>query len=375
MKKTDFFLLLKKILPSGIKKKLRNNISIPEYDAFALAKTNPFLNEPDEVLFVNSPIKAGIIFNRTHYHKYWIAACREMEVSYRIIYLEEPNWMEEVQNSKCDVFLVWPDISTVELKQMFDERLRIMETELGLFVYPTVKEIWLYENKRVQYYWLQANNFPGPKTAIFYSRKTAHDFLENIKYPVVFKSNLGASASGVYIIKNKMQAIKMLGTIFRKGYKVKGSKGAQRQKGSLYCQEYLGNVKEWRMVRIGESYFGHGKDMKGQFHSGSGKANWDIPSNRAFELLHDITERGGFSSMDVDLFEDENGNFYVNELQTVFGNSIAKEQLKLNGVPGRMKRDSKGDFVFEAGDFCRNHLCNLRIMDVINHITHLTKSN
>ena len=36
--------------------------------------------------------------------------------------------------------------------------------------------------------------------------------------------------------------------------------------------------------------------------------------------------------MDIDIFEDSDGRMYINELQTVFGNSIAKEQLKINGT-------------------------------------------
>ena len=67
----------------------------------------------------------------------------------------------------------------------------------------------------------------------------------------------------------------------------------------------------------------------------------------------------------VDIFEDSQGNLYVNELQTVFGTSIAKEQLKIDGIPGRMLRNDQGEFLFEAGDFCQNHLCNLRLKYIL----------
>ena len=352
---------LKKFVPKSLRSKILSSFNFEEYRNYSNEMANPFNNEPDIVNFENSPIRVGIIYSKIQYHKFWIAACRDLKVSYQIVYLERSDWIEQIKTSNIDLFLVWPDVSNTLTKEMQDERLRIMVEDMGQKIYPSLKEIWLYENKRVQHYWLSVNNYPTPKTWVFYDKTEAVDFLKGADYPIVFKSNLGASASGVYIVKNKEEAVTMAKSFLRQGYRMKGSKAKQRQKGSLYVQEYLENVKEWRMVRIGDSYFGHGKDMQGQFHSGSGKANWDMPSKKAFNILHAITEQGDFTSMDVDLFEDESGNFYINELQTVFGNSIAKEQLKVDGVPGRMKREPNGNFIFEAGSFCDNHLCNLRL--------------
>lgn len=278
------------------------------------------------------------------------------------------DWQDQINKAKCDIILVWPDITNQIVKTMQDERLRVLVEDYKIPIYPSIKEIWLYENKRVQQYWLKSNNFPIAKTWVFYEIAETVEFLKNSNYPLVFKSNLGASASGVYIVKNKTEAIKKAKQFISKGYKIKGSKSSVSQKGSLYIQEFISNAKEWRMVRIGNSYFGHGKDMKGQFHSGSGKANYEIPPIGAFELLKLITDRGNFTSMDVDIFEDSNGNLYVNELQTMFGTSIAKEQMKKNGVPGRYLIKKKGEFQFEAGNFCENHLCNLRLQYLLDNL-------
>lgn len=355
----------KKYVPNSLRKWLIKSFDFEDYREFSNKQANPFANDPDEVLFEESPYKMGIIYSKSNYHKFWIAACRDLKISYKIIYLEKSDWQDQILNAKCDALLVWPDISDSTIKNMQDERLRILEEEMGQTLYPSMKEIWLYENKRVQSYWLKAHGYKTSNTWVFYNVKEALKFLETARFPLVFKSNLGASASGVYIVKNKSEAISKAKNFLLNGYSLKGSKSRVKQKGSLYIQEYLPDVKEWRMVRIGDSYFGHGKDMKGQFHSGSGKANWDIPHKKAFDLLHDITEKGGFTSMDVDLFEDQHGNFYVNELQTVFGNSVAVEQLKKDGIPGRMLRDQQGNYLFEAGSFCVNHLCNLRLEYII----------
>lgn len=352
---------LKNFFPTPIRRILLKLFKFTTYREYSNRMANPYRNDPDKVEFENSAISIGIIYSKMHYHKFWIAACRDMKISFQIIYLENNDWLEQIKMSNCDIFLVWPDISDVTTKIMQDERLRIIEEELKKTIYPSLKSIWLYENKRVQNYWLKAHGFKTPKTWIFYKIDEALIFLQNAQFPLVFKSNLGASASGVYIIKNKEEALNKAKLFLQNGYKIKGEKRIPRQHGSLYIQEYLANVKEWRMVRIGDSYFGHGKDMTGQFHSGSGKANWDMPPKQAFDLLYEITETGNFHSMNIDIFQDENDNFYINELQTVFGNSVAKEQLKFNNLPGRMLKSKDNKFIFEPGDFCQNHLCNLRL--------------
>lgn len=356
---------LKDLLPISVRHVLLKFFNFSTYREFSNQMANPYKNDPDRVDFENSSTLVGIIYSKMNYHKFWIAACRDLKVSFQIIYLERNDWLEQVEESNCKTFLVWPDVSDDATKTMQDERLRILQEELKKTIYPSLQAIWLYENKRVQHYWLKSHGFRVPKTWVFYRLDEALYFLKQADFPLVFKSNLGASASGVYIIKDRKEAIKKATLFLQKGYRVKGEKSIPRQVGSLYIQEYLSNVKEWRMVRIGDSYFGHGKDMEGQFHSGSGKANWDIPSKKAFDLLYEVTEKGGFTSMDVDIFEDSHGELYINELQTVFGTSVAKEQLKVDGVPGRMLRNTQGEFVFEVGDFCQNHLCNLRLKYIL----------
>lgn len=356
---------LKQFIPISVRRMLLQNLNFATYREYSNRMANPYKDNPDRVIFDNNNALMGIIYSKHNYHKFWIAACNDLEVSYQLIYLEKNDWLEQIQSSGCNTLLVWPDISDEATKIMQDERLRIAKYELNKAIYPSLKALWLYENKRVQNYWLKAHGFKTPKTWVFYRLEDAICFLEKATYPIVFKSNLGAAASGVYIVNDKNEALKKATEFLKKGYKVKGEKRISRQYGSLYIQEYLPSVKEWRMVRIGDSYFGHGKDMAGQFHSGSGKANWNMPPQEALELLYDVTEKGQFTSMDVDIFEDEQGNLYINELQTLFGNSIAKEQLKIDGVPGRLLRDEHGEYVFDAGDFCQNHLCNLRLQYII----------
>ena len=83
-----------------------------------------------------------------------MAACRDLRVAYRILDMDisGPDWIETVQNSGCDAFLVWPSVQLSVWEQMYDERLRIIVEDLGKIIYPEYKEIWFYESKRRMHY-------------------------------------------------------------------------------------------------------------------------------------------------------------------------------------------------------------------------------
>jgi hypothetical protein len=354
-------------VPRLIRISIRAFVSLQSYDDFLWKIQNQYAEESDEYIVNDSPFTAGIMTDQRQYHRHWIAACRDLGVSYRLIDLFKSDWLDQVVNTCCDFFLVWPDISSVEQKTMFDERLNIIVHQVNKLVYPSLLETWLYENKRVQHYWMKAKQVPFPKTWIFYSREEAIDFAISCSYPIVFKCNLGASSSGVFILEDISDALKVIELAFKRGIRLKRGNIYKRQQGNVYFQEYLSNVKEWRLVRIGESYFGHGKEKVGQFHSGSQKANWDLPPQSAFDLLKKITDIGGFTSMNVDLFETESGDLFINELQTLFGTSVAKEQMKINGQPGRYVYEDN-TWQFEAGSFSANHMCNLRLKYFLDQI-------
>ena len=69
----------------------------------------------------------------------------------------------------------------------------------------------------------------------------------------------------------------------------------------------------------------------------------------------------------VDIFETEDGKLLVNECQTVFGCSFATTQMKINGKPARYLYKN-GEWVLEYGEFCRNHMCNLRVEYLISKL-------
>ncbi len=359
----------RKALPDRLRVLLRNRLSLPEYDIYLRKKNNPYVNDTPYMEYPDSPCRLGILEEFYQYHKFYIAACRELNVSYRLIDIARNDWQQCLKGAECNAFLVWPATGVSIWKEMFDERLRIMDTEMGLTLYPSFDEVWIYESKRRVHMWLQAAGIPHPKTWCFYNLREALNFLEEASLPIVFKTNAGATTSGVVILRDRRNARKLVKKAFRKGIAPKRRNPMDRQWGFVLFQEYLPEAKEWRMVRIGDSYFGYRKEKVGDFHSGSHAWSWLDPPRPLLDLLHEVTEKGGFTSMDVDIFETRDGRLLVNELQTVFGASTPADQLRVNGKPGRYRLGrATGKWIFEEGDFSRNACANERIDYLITSI-------
>ncbi len=353
-----------KHVPVPFKRYFRQRMDIMGYMSAAWEKDDPFSQDPPTWEVEGSPYRVGIIREFSHRHSFYVAACRELNLSYRILDIADPKWVTMFRESGCDFFLVWPSTYLGIWKEMFDERLWVLAKQMHQLVCPTFEESFIYENKRRVHDWLDVNRIPHPETWVFFERATALAFAKQCPLPIVVKSTRGACASGVRIIRARRDALKITEQYFSHGVVPDRGYKWDAQRLCIIFQEYLPNVDEWRMVRVGDSYFGYRKEKTGDFHSGSHGWSWLDPGKALLDTLHDVTERGGFTSMNIDIFRTADGQLLVNELQTVFGATNPADMLVIDGKPGRYRHEG-GAWIFEAGDFCRNHLANLRLEYVV----------
>ena len=312
------------------------------------------------------PFRFGIIKNSMQAHGCYVAACLEMGVPFSVIDLAKSDWLEQVRRSGCDVFLVWGDPYLTIWNTMIKDRIEILKHDIGVTVFPTTREMWFYEDKCRLAYWLEANGIPHPRTWVFFNLDECQQFIETCDLPVMFKASFGAVASGVRLFHDRDKLRRFIRNVFQKGFLPDGHDRRDRQWGTVLLQEYLPGVKEWRLVRIGDSFFGHVKGRAAGLHSGSGLVEWDVPEERHLNFLLEVTEKGMFRSMDVDVFETTDGQLFVNELQAVFGASHSVDQMRKDGVPGRfVQNQERSGWIFEPGDFARNACANERIRYMI----------
>lgn len=338
-------------------------------------------------------IKAIILGNEFEDdHNLWIKACEQYkdQIEYRIVNLTLNTWLEEIHKAPFDILLAKPGGLTSSFKQLYDERIYVLGFVMNYKIFPSPMEIFIYENKRFLYSWLKANNIPHPKTEIFYTSMEALNYIRSTVFPFVAKTNIGASGSGVKVIRCVSEANNYIEKTFRgrgapqrtgpnreKGGFVKRglyyiihpseiikklniykTKAKNRQKGFVIFQEFIPHDFEWRVVRIGYSFFAHKKLISGDKASGSLLKNYDNPPFELLDFVKKITDEHDMFSQAVDIFESGNG-YQVNEMQCIFGQSDPYQML-VDGKPGRYLW-LNNRWIFEAGDFAKNECYNLRL--------------
>jgi glutathione synthase/RimK-type ligase-like ATP-grasp enzyme len=354
-------------IPSGLRKPL---LSLgPSFNLRGERRRaqDPFRFDPPEWRGSGRcPYVLGIFKEFWHMHWQYIAACRELDVSYKLLDISGPDWLDIVDNSGCDAFLARPSVQSSIWKQMYDERLRILASCRDYLIFPEVESLWLWESKRRMHDWLAAKDIPHPRTWVFYSLQSALEFAAECELPIVFKSDMGSGASGVIIFRRRHLLKKHIVRCFRKGFTTYRRPAMDREWGSVLLQKYIASDVEWRVLRLGNSYFAHQKLKRGEFHSGSDQVAWVDPPKQLLDLVRRITDSAGFRSIDFDIFETGDGRYFVNEMQALFG-SYLLSQMRVGDRPGRYYWESgAGTWVFEEGNFNQNGSCNLRVKAVLD---------
>jgi len=337
--------------------------------------------------------KVGVLANEIGDHQLWIAACKKREdtLDFSVINFVSDNWFDQCTEGNFDLFLTKPGGVNSAFKELYDERLHILTNELDYKAYPSMNEVKIYENKRYISFWLKAHQIPHPKTSVFYNEKEALEFLNRSEFPLVGKLNIGASGSGVTILKSKEVAEKYINKIFM-GKSVARKAGPNLKRGGLLkrgfhyvkrpqdifkklelyravnknkqtsfviLQEFIPHDFEWRVVRIGESFFAHKKLVKAGKASGSLLKNYDNPPLELLDFVQDLTGKHELYSQAVDVFETNGGEYLVNEMQCIFGQSDPYQML-VNGKPGRYIYKNN-EWIFEEGMFNTNESYDLRL--------------
>jgi hypothetical protein len=333
-------------------------------------------------------------------HLLWEQVCKSKAdiLDYKIVNLTENDWLKNIQTYKSvKCLLAKPPGLSANFKQQYDEKLSILKNYGHYNIFPSLEECLIYENKRYLSYWLEANNIPHPDTFVFYHKDEALKTLPKDQLPLVGKVNIGASGSGVSILKTREdvkvyinnafsgQGIKRRsgpnlekGGLIRRGLhyvwhpadiagKLKKYKQVSRdiQKDFVILQEFIPHKFEWRVVRIGDSFFAHKKLISGEKASGSLLKGYENPPFELLNFVKKITDKHQFYSQAVDIFESERG-YLVNEMQCIFGQSDPYQML-VDGKPGRY-RFVDNQWLFEEGDFASNQCYDLRLDFVLNQL-------
>jgi glutathione synthase/RimK-type ligase-like ATP-grasp enzyme len=347
-------------------------------------KVLPLFEEPCQNIFDIKPciigvleLKIGIFTAFKNIHVNYIKSCQELRIDYEVIDIIGDNWIDEVLASNCDAYLCRPPSKFQERKSMYDERLYVITKILKKKIYPSYDELFIYENKKMMYYFMKIKDYPHTETHVFYRKEEFLEYIKNAAFPIVFKTSVGSTSKGIEIIKTKKRAKSIANSIFgrinsklAKGFTPQTTgkiipvqaRGCH-QKHYILVQAYQKIKWEWRIIKIGNSYFGHKKLLVNNFASGSGQTGWDKPPIELLKLVKKISEDNEFHSLAIDFLETKNDKFYINEIQSIFG-STNDSQMYINGESGRYIFQN-GEFVFEKGIFNKHSSYMLRVKHLL----------
>jgi len=307
-------------------------------------------------------------------------------VPYRLLDVTSFDWAEQFTADDSCIYFYRPFVLSAFIRSIYEERAFCLERVLNKTLFPRYDEIWPYESKRRCISLLELRAIPHPRTRVFFSREEAYGFLETASYPLVFKTDLGAEAFGVKIVDSRRQAERIVRRCFGRGVPCNTFDPRDRNRGQVLFQEYLKDVREWRVIRIGDSYFAYEKGKQGHFHSGSKITLFGPPPPGLLEFSRNALDKLGLECVSLDVFVGPEMRFCVNEIQTYYGatesNAICYEagkpilleagqtvEMMVHGRTGRYLWTA-GQWVFEEGDFARNAGCNLRVKLAFQRLGH-----
>jgi len=316
----------------------------------------------------------GILNSIDNSYKNYIHACNDLGINYEVFDFSDSRVMEKIKKrDDIKAYLVRPPGMIKEAHDIYMLRLYLMNKQLGKFIYPSYEELFIYENKLAFAEWLKINNYPHLEFEVFTDYESAEQYIQSQNFPIIAKGAVGSSASTVTKLDTEKEAknyLKKIFSLYHPNFKPIYNKYSRLprvekvyyQKNYAILQKFIDIKWEWRIIRIGESYFGYRKLLDGEFASGSKMKGWGPVPCVLFELIDQVCDDNNFYSMSMDVLEDVDGRYYINELQSLFGVSRKNKnaQCMVNGMPGRyVKRNESYDF--EEGDFIQHSCYLLRV--------------
>jgi len=252
------------------------------------------------------------------YHR----ALKLLDVPGRVLDPAKDGFYDDLVHGNDDVIIYKPSATTNLQRQMSWEKALPLYDNSRWSIHPRPPELRIYESKRELFYFLKLNGIPHPETHVFFDVDEALEFAEHCELPQVFKTNTGASSKGVEIFRDRRKLIDLVRDVFRRHY-IKRSLWDYRDidYGYVLLQKFLAPVREFRVIKVGESWFTYEK-MPGatELMSGSGVSAFPQPSEKLLNFCRDISKRFAFNVMSFDVFQSgEDGAYLINEMQTWFG--------------------------------------------------------
>ena len=292
------------------------------------------------------------------YSPMWIEYCEKNSIKYKLVNCYDNDIMEQLKEFDA---LLWHWSHTDYKAQLFARQLIYALEFRDFVVYPNAIGSLYFDDKIGEKYILQSIDAPIVPSYVFYDKKSANDWIENITFPKVFKLRSGAGAHNVKLVQTISEAKRYISKAFGKGFfsthrgaAIKNriwhfrrdkslksflniSRGFYRffipnpksvalpiEKNYLYAQDFIPNCDhDIRVFVVGDKAISKKRMVReGDFRaSGSGKFIWEIDESQkeCVRIAFEVTQKLGMQSIAFDFVMDENGDAKIIEISYAVG--------------------------------------------------------
>ncbi len=300
----------------------------------------------------------------------WIKYCSKYKIEYRLVNCYDSNIMNQL---KGVTGFLWHWVHYEHEAQLAARQIISSVENMGIKVFPNMSTCWHYDDKVGQKYLLESIGAPLVPSYVFFSEDVAMEWIDNTKFPKVFKLRSGAGSQNVHLVKTRREAKKLCKTAFGKGFvpisgyfgdtktKVRRIKNIghfmdklkrlpvsiasvlrsrrlfPREKGYIYFQDFLPhNNFDTRITIIGDRAFGFLRVNRPNDFRASGSGAIVYQSNkideRCIRVAFEVTKRINAQSLAFDFIFDENHNPRIVEMSYCYQNKA------VHGCPGYWDR-------------------------------------
>jgi len=274
----------------------------------------------------------GLIFDPYEYDQFqkgrtekYKKAIQKIGADFVLFENKDENWIERIKklDEKCDCFY-WHSINRGKfVREEVLDKVYFIDKYLKHKIFPDFNQYYVYDDKVKQFKLFKLHNVPTPKTFYTKDKNEALKFVNKTKYPFVLKDPHSAGGLGVFLIKNKKEAKKIVQDIF-------SNSGYNSIYYQMYVQEFIADLdRSLRIITIGDKiYCAYWRISPGEWKNHYVRGNdclsqKNIPKS-ALKMSLDFSKRMKYHWMAYDVLVKYNKN-YIIEYTCNFGMSGAEE--------------------------------------------------
>lgn len=289
-------------------------------------------------------------YDHPNFEERWVKYCVENCIDFKIVNSYDTNIIEQL--NECSGFM-WNFTQNKFEDYLFAKQLITAVNKMGIKTFPTLEDMWHFDDKVAQKYLFEGLKIPSVNTFVSYSKKDALEWVNNTSFPKVFKLRGGAGSAQVFLISNRHKAVHIINKAFGSGISLHNrvsvfkeklrrfyagndklgwikaiyflffstslSKRHGKEKGYVYFQDFIpNNNHDIRIVVVDNKAYAIKRLVrKGDFRaSGSGNIIYDHNEIdlRCVKIAFDVSRELNSSSLNYDFIFDKNNNPLIVEI-------------------------------------------------------------